>query len=183
LEKTGYAISITAATIKIDYGRKGFATRGKEQEGRISYEDGIADGITSFQQAQAAADPYIMLLAEYTYISQELQFCDKSDKRALDSLNKAKQDFDDAFLALEAVGESCYKITEKTYPHFGDHRYNGFPKDAFHIAFNGHRTRINNILRSPGIDLIEKSLLKQRLDNLSAAQTAYVELQKKAMGE
>jgi hypothetical protein len=70
---------------------------------------------------------------------------------------------------------------EKTYPHFGDHRYKGFPKDAFHIAFNGHKTRINNILRSPGTDFIEKSLLKQRLDNLSTAQTAYVELQRKQL--
>jgi hypothetical protein len=35
--------SVNKAAISIDLGRKGFAIRGKEQEGRISYEDGIAE--------------------------------------------------------------------------------------------------------------------------------------------
>ena len=55
----------------------------------------------------------------------------------------------------------------------------GFPKDSFHIACIGHKTRIQNILRSPGIDPIEKSLLKQRFSNIVAAQNSYIEKQKK----
>jgi len=47
---------INAAT-QIDAGRKGFAARGKAEEGRISYEDGIALALTSFQEAQTTADP------------------------------------------------------------------------------------------------------------------------------
>jgi len=103
--------SITTATTSIDHGRKGFAIRGKEQEGRISYETGI----------------------------------------------------------------------EKTYPHNGIYRVNGFPKNAFHIAFISHKTRLQNILRASGIDPIEKALLKQRFANLSATQAAYNELQKKVL--
>jgi hypothetical protein len=37
------------------------------------------------------------------------------------------------------------------------------------------------MLRTPGIDSIEKALLKQRLANLSAAQNGYIEKQKKAL--
>jgi hypothetical protein len=37
------------------------------------------------------------------------------------------------------------------------------------------------VLRSPGIDPIEKTLLKQRLANLSTAQGGYVEKQRKAI--
>jgi hypothetical protein len=37
------------------------------------------------------------------------------------------------------------------------------------------------MLRTPGIDLIEKALLKQRLANLPTAQNAYIEKQKKAL--
>jgi len=53
--------------------------------------------------------------------------------------------------------------------------------DAFHIACKGHRTRLQNILKTPGLDPIEKALLKQRLVNLSAGQGGYVEKQKKAL--
>ena len=182
MDLSGYIDNIVTATAAIDSGRKGFATRGKEQEGRISYEDGIAEALATFKKAQASADPQAMIVAEYTFVTQELSFCERDDKDALNSLNKAIQSYDDAFLALKAVENPCYKITEMTYPHHKDFRQDGFPKDAFHEAFNSHRARIKNILRSPGIDPIEKALLKQRLTNLSTAQSSYIEMQKKATG-
>jgi len=89
--------------------------------------------MSAFKEAQATADPQIMILAEYTFLIQELQFCEKADK------------------------------------------------DSFHIACESHKTRIKNILRAPGIDPIEKSLLKQRSANLPTAQGGYIEKQKKAL--
>jgi len=167
----------------IEAGRKGFATRGNEQEGRISYEDGIAAAMTAFKEAQATADPETIILAEYAFITQELEFCEKTDKDSLSSLTLAIQSFDDAFLALEVVKDkTLYKGVEKAIPHSGKHRIKGFPMDAYHIACKGHRTRLQNILKTPGLDPIEKTLLKQRFDNLSAGQGGYVELQRKALG-
>ena len=180
MAKIGLINSIYEAVVAIDFGRKGFSTRGKAEEGRISFEDGIAQAMSAFQEAQITADPLTMLLAEYTFLSQELQFCHKADEHALNSLKKAIQRFDDAFLALQAVEETGYKTAEKTYPHDKDYRVSGFPKDSYHIAFCSHKTRLLNILRYPGIDPIEKDLLKQRLDNLPAAQAAYIEKQKAA---
>ena len=182
MDLIGLVGNITEATTSIDFGRKGFAIRGKEQEGRISYETGIEKAMTTFQEAQASADPQAMLLSEYTFITQELQFCGKTDKHSINSLTKAIQSFDDAFLALEAVVESAYKISEKTYPHNATYRVNGLPKDAFHTAFIAHKTRLQNILRAPGIDPIEKALLKQRFANLTTAQKGYLEKQKKVLG-
>jgi len=181
LAKIGLVSSIYDAALAIDFGRKGFATRGKAEEGRISYEIGIAKALTAFQEAQTTADPQTIILAEYTFISQELQFCEKTDKDSLSSLTKAIQSFDDAFLALQAVVESGYKTVDKAFPHIKEYRVNGFPKDAFHIACISHKTRLQNVLRSPGIDPIEKALLKQRFANLSAGQGGYVEMQKKAL--
>ena len=180
MDRAGLLYNIITATASIDYGRKGFATRGKAEEGRISYEEGIARAMTIFKEAQATADPQIMILAEYTFLSQELQFCEKTDTDSLSSLSQAIQSFDDAFLALQAVGEPGYKTAEKTYPHNAKYRVGGFPKDSFHIACIAHRTRLQNILRAPGIDQIEKDLLKQRFANLPAAQDGYSEKQKKA---
>ena len=179
MDKTGLVASINYAVLNIDSGRKGFATRGKEQEGRISYEDGIAEALSAFKEAQATADPQTMILAEYTFLTQELQFCEKSDKDSLSSLTKAIQSFDDAFLAIKAVEKPSYQAAEDIFPHNGKYRVGGgFPKDSFHIACISHKTRLQNILRAPGIDPIEKALLKQRLANLPAAQSGYVERQR-----
>jgi hypothetical protein len=111
-----------------------------------------------------------------------LQFCEKSDKDSITSLTKAIRSFDDAFLALKAVEDrTLYQGTEQTIPHDGKYRVKGFPKDSFHIACGSHKTRIQNMLKTPGIDPIEKALLKQRLANLPAAQNGYIEKQKLAI--
>ncbi len=178
----GFIDRIYDAALAIDYGRKGFAVRGKADVGRISYEDGIAQAMAAFKEAQISGDPQALILTEYTFINQEFQFCDESDKDSRSSLTKAIEDFDDAFIALKIVEDkTLYKGAEGTYPHRKEYRVSGFPKDAFHIACNSHKTRLQNILRAPGIDPIEKALLKQRLANLSTAQNSYVEKQKKAM--
>ena len=177
----GLISNITNAVIHIDSGRKSFATRGKEQKGRLSYEKGIAEALSTFKQAQTAADPQALILAEYTFLTQELEMCPKNDKDSIDSLTKAVQSFDDAFLALKAVDGSGYKMADMVIPHNEKYRVSGYPKDSYHIAFIAHRTRLKNILRVPGIDPIEKALLNQRLVNLSTARSAYVEKQRKAM--
>jgi len=183
LETAGLVSKIAEAVLNIDFGRKGFATRGKEQEGRISYEDGISAAFSAFKEAQTTADPLTLLIVEYTFITQEKQLCDKSDTDTLNSLTQAILSFDDAFLALKAVEDSTlYRGTELTYPHNGKYRVKGYPKDSFHIACIAHRTRLQNILRTPGLDPIEKDLLKQRLANLPAAQEGYVEKQRKVLG-
>ena len=181
MAKTGLVNSIYEAAASIDAGRKGIAIRGKAEKGRISYEKGIEKALTAFKEAKTTADPQIIILAEYTFISQELQFCSETDKDTLSSLTLAIQSFDDAFLALKAVDESCYKIADKIFPHNKKYRVGGFPRDSFHIACIAHKTRLRNILRSPGIDLIEKALLKQRFANLSAARIGYIEKQKKRL--
>ena len=47
LVKTGLLSKIYEATFAIEFGRKGFATRGKAEEGRISYETG-AGSVSDF---------------------------------------------------------------------------------------------------------------------------------------
>jgi hypothetical protein len=182
LDITGLVDRITAASTNIDTGRKGFAVRGKEQEGRISYETGIDGAFSAFRDAQATADPYIIILAEFSFLTVELQLCDKEKKDSINSLTQAVQSFDDAFLVLNVVEDSTtYKVADKCFPHHKKHRIKGFPKDSFHIACESHKTRLKNVLRFSGIEAIEDALLKQRLSNLTTAQGGYIEKQKKAM--
>ena len=183
LDLTGLLSSVYEAAAAIDSGRKGFATRGKEQEGRINYEDGIAQAMSAFKEAQATIDPEAIILAEYTFITQELEFCEKTDKAAISSLSRAIRFFDDAFLVLKIVKDKTkYQIVENSYPHDNEYRVKGYPMDSFHIACKGHKGRLQNILKTPGQDPIEKALLNQRLDTLKAGQEGYTELQRKALG-
>ena len=161
MDLTGLVYSIISATANIDSGRKGFATRGKAEEGRISYELGIANALAAFKEAQATTDPQIMILAEYTFLTQELQFCEKTDKDSLNSLTQAIQYFDDAFLVLKTVEDSTlYKAVETAIPHNKKFRVSGYPKDSFHVACGSHITRIKNMLRTP------RQILARRLSRV-----------------
>ena len=99
MDITGLILSISDAALAIDFGRKGYATRGKAEEGRISYETGISLALSTFKDAQSTTDPHTIIFVEYTFLNQELQFCAKDDADSLSSLTQAIQSFDDAFLA------------------------------------------------------------------------------------
>ena len=162
MDLTGLVHKVNFAAINIDSGRKGFATRGKAEEGRISYETGISAALSAFRDASnlrfaSTADPEIIILVEYTFLNQELQFCAKTDMDSLGSLTQAIQSFKDALLALKAVEDHGYKIADQTYPHNNKYRVNGFRIEAFHIVCIAHRTRLQNMLRTPGVDPIEKA--------------------------
>jgi len=182
LELNGLKNRIFRAVANIDFGRKGFAIAGEERAGRIAYEKGIADALSAFKKAQTNADPQVIFLAEYYFLTQELHLCDARDKNALTSLTSAIESFDRAFLCLKAVENHIgYKAAEKTYHNDIKYRVKGFPRDAFHITCASHRTRLKNSLSTIGLDLMEKSLLEQRRSNLITAQNSYVKKQKIAL--
>ena len=52
MDITGYVSSISQAATNIDFGRKGFATWGKEHEGRMSYERGISAALSCLYLTQ-----------------------------------------------------------------------------------------------------------------------------------
>jgi hypothetical protein len=83
LDLSGLENRIYNAATDIDFGRKGFAARGREQKGRIAYENGIADALSAFKEAQVSADPHIIITAEYTFLTQEFNLCDTRDKNSL----------------------------------------------------------------------------------------------------
>jgi hypothetical protein len=174
--------NIFVAAYRIDEGRKGFTMPGKESQGRIAYEDGIARSMSTFQEAQRNGEPLAIILVEAAFLNHELQFCAEDDTDTRSSLAYAIQSFRDAMRSLEAVENACgYKIAEKTYLTDPKKRVYGFPMDAFHQACSSHKTRLRNILRAPGINMREKALLEQRAANMKAAQNAYIEKQKNAL--
>jgi hypothetical protein len=106
-----------------------------------------------------------------------------ADQRSESSAQQAVDSFDDAFRALGVVRNgAAYREAEKTYPRNRQNRYHGCPKDAVHQACIAHKTRINNTLRTMGLNLTEKAVYEQRRRNLGAMHTVYLALQKAAQG-
>jgi hypothetical protein len=186
LERIGLIGKIFDSEADIDRGRKWLDTDGLEHAGRMSYHKGITSAMDAFREVQSkvSLDLEALVLAERGFISQELQLCDPTDTQTASSLTQAIQSFDDALLVLGIVTDSAvYRGAELSHPHRQPYRYKDMPNDAFHIACKGHFTRLGNIIKSPGINLAEKELLRQRQSNLLAAQTAYLEKQKTALAE
>ena len=153
MDLIGLLSSVYEAAAAIDTGRKGFATRGKEQEGRVFYEKGIAKALSAFHETQATADPETIILAEYTFLTQELEFCEKADKDSITSLSKAIRTFDDTFLALKTVEGSNYEVVEQAISHEKEYRVKAFPMDAFDIAFISHQIYLHNVLLALGVNM------------------------------
>jgi hypothetical protein len=159
-------------------GRIGLRTDGQEHEGRLSFEKGLREAMEVFAEAQTSRDPLLMLLAEYVYIGQELAGSSPNEKEARSSCEAAMQDFDDAFLCLKTVVNALmYRGAENTHPHRAKFRYKGMPKDAFHTAYIGHRTRVKNSLRKIGVDPAEQDLQELRMSIFNTAQQVYLEKQ------
>jgi hypothetical protein len=166
----------------IENGRRGLDTYGKETEGHASYDKGIAGALEDFANAGESRNCQVIDLAELLFIQQDLQFTQKDDTDAKASLNKGIQDFTDGLKSLEVVKKPDeYKIGEQLFPTYYKYRVEGCPYDAYQIACEGHKLRLKNILRSPGINMKEKAVLRQRLANMPIAQAAYLELQKNAL--
>jgi hypothetical protein len=182
MDLIGLLNNIILGAADIDDGRRNLTVDGLEHAGRVSYECGISLALTTFKDAQASTDPQTMALIELTFLQQELKFCHETDTITQSSLSQAIQSFEDALRCLKIVEDSTlYKGAEAAFPTAPKYRYHGFPRDAIHLACTAHRTRLQNSLRTPGINMIEKTVLTQRAANMTAIQAAYTEKQRKAL--
>jgi hypothetical protein len=173
---------VTNVVELIANGRVELRTQGKAEQGRIDFHDGLDKAIEIFTEVQATRDSSLMLLAEYVYIAQELASSRPEEKEARVSCEAAMQDFDDAFNCLKIVEQpAVYQGAEQSHPHRAKYRYKGMPRDAFHIAYMGHRTRVKNSLRKIGFDPDEQTLLELRMGVFNTAQNVYLEKQQAAL--
>ncbi|GHV34440.1 hypothetical protein AGMMS4952_26850 [Spirochaetia bacterium] len=187
MDTIGLLDRITNAVIAIAEGRRGLEIEGSTETGRVSYRDGLAEAMAVFQEVTASGDARTSILVDHAYVTQERQFCDPQDVDAIGSLTAAVTGFDDALRVLPTVADAAaYHFVETSYPHDSTYRVGGMPKDAadlrsVHIACIGHKMRLLNTLRTPGLSMMEKAVYQQRRENMSAVQSVYLALQQTAM--
>jgi hypothetical protein len=168
----------------IAQGRLGLETDGEEHEGMAAFKKGIAIAAELYTEVMKTGDPELMLLAEYTYMSEELEHAETDETGAEASAAAAVQSFDDALLALKAVADpTMYAGVELALPHCGQWRYKGFPRDAFHVACLAHKTRIKNGLSRFGVNRRDRSLAELRVIVFTAAQNEYTKKQQAVLAK
>jgi hypothetical protein len=185
LDRTGLLDKIPESALLIATGRNGQNTDGIEHEGRVNYESGLSLALAAFKKVQenAGEDLGILILAEDTFVRQEFALCDPKDTDAISSSTTAMNDIGRAFIALKVLeSKSGYKFVEQAISDHSKFRYKGMVKDAFHVACSGHWTRLGNSLKTHGVSLLEKKLIKQRCANLRTAQAIYLKKQKQVLG-
>lgn len=168
----------------IDVGRKGLAVEGKTEEGLHLFSTGLSSALMVFKEVfvNVANDIETLILVEYAYLTEELRYCSSLEPGVFASMTAAVAGFDDALRALKTLQDAeLYKAAETTYPHLPQYRHHGMPKDAFLVACIANYTRINNTLRTPGINSIEREVYEQRLKNMIAVQNAYHSWQEVAL--
>ncbi|GHU40952.1 hypothetical protein FACS1894190_08460 [Spirochaetia bacterium] len=178
----GLLSSIGASVALIATGREGLDIKGEAEAGRTNYHNGMDKAIVAFTAAAKSNDVELMILVEHAFLTEEKRFCDSTNKAVLGSLTHAVESFDDALRALESVMDvTLYRGADLAFPRNGKYRVGDMPKDAFHIACIAHRTRLNNTLKTPGLNSSEQNVYKQRIVNMRVAQNVYLQLQNEVL--
>jgi hypothetical protein len=113
MDPTGFLSNLVSHAVDIDIGRKGLATDGEEHAGRIHYEEGVSGSLTSFREAQASADPQILVLAELVFLQQESQFCDEAFEYKLEPKSTTEWVLD--WICTQFVLVSCEEVTSSKW--------------------------------------------------------------------
>jgi hypothetical protein len=177
METLGLIDRIVNSVRLLDMGRKALTVFGTEHEGHLAHDDGINDLLNIFTETFRAKDIKSMVVAESNYLKEELSLCPDDDRLTKSSLTQAISSFDDALLALSVVEKESYRDVDKAFPNNSKYRVRGFPKDAFHIACIANRIRIQNVLKTPGLNPVLKTFYGKRIENMTAAMEFYCEKQ------
>jgi hypothetical protein len=172
-----------AAVDDIADGRSALEIEGEEHNGMVAIAKGIMKATELFTEVMQSENLESMISAEYAYMEEELERAETDETGAQASAASALQSFDDALLALQAIQNPVmYKGVDLAFPNQGKTwRYKGVPRDAFHVACNGHIIRIKNGLSRFGISRRDRALAALRIEVFNTAQKVYLERQRSVL--
>lgn len=92
--------------------------------------------MAGFQEAQMTVGCELLILAEETFLQQELHYCEPDDAITLSSLTQAIQGFEDSLRSLKIVEDNkLYQAAEATYA-TTKNRIQGCPRDIANLWFD-----------------------------------------------
>jgi len=175
MERIGYLASYT---YKLNEDWKAFSLKENSVEAK-SFQTGLATTHGLLREIGATKQPDIILLAEKATLAQELTTYANSAEM-VNSIKPALEQLDEATGALKLVQDKdAYAKTAQAFS--AKRKQGGLPLDAFREFILSHTARLTNRLKATA-SVSEKNILRQRKDNLKAANERYMELQREALG-
>ncbi len=145
----------------------------------VQYKQGIGSTLGLLEKLEQLADVALILFAEKVILQNALKFYANSPEMK-NSLNAGLEDLEDAQNSLKTVQEPAqYKIVKKAMSKKDIAQE--LPLDGFRKFERSHQARLSNLLKTT-LSTEEKSLVRQRKNNLKAARNAYMSMQQKALG-
>lgn len=144
-----------------------------------SFQIGLTTTLSLLKEIGASKQPKIILLAEKATLAQELSTYANAAEM-VNSIKPALGQLEEATVALRLVlDKDTYAKAAQTYS--SKRKQGGLPLDAFREFILSHTARLTNRLKSTA-SLSEKTILRQRKDNLKAANERYMDMQRAALG-
>lgn len=181
MEKNGfhnqYALQILTLC-NIDWGNRQQLERTKEF---FTYQAGLEKTLKLLKDIKNKSDIDLIVKTEKLITEMELSLYTEKDPSALSSIQGAIAGLKDIENSISVVkNPEAYQESKKT--HSSRKKFRDVIEDGFHVELKGQVTRLNNRIKSIGISIPEKNVLRQRKENLLVAKELYVDMQRKALG-
>ena len=143
------------------------------------FQTGLTTTLGLLKEIGASKQTAIILLAEKATLAQELTTYANSVEM-VNSIKPALEQLDEATGVLKLVQDrDAYAKTAQAFS--AKRKQADLPLDAFREFILSHTARLTNRLKGT-VSVSEKNILRQRKDNLKAANERYMELQREALG-
>ncbi len=175
MEKTGLLYN---ATEKFNEGWKWFTQKESTKEAQ-GFHKNQNESLSILKDVKKTQDPALILAVEKSALRVNLiRYANSAEMKS--SLETALTELEIAQEALQVVQDpEKYQVLKRALGPKNIQK--GLPLDGFRTFETSHRTRLANLLKATG-SIPEKSLIRQRIDNLKAAREVYIAMQQKALG-
>jgi len=145
----------------------------------LSFQDGLKKTL-DFLREVSKSSPEIILDVEMILLIQERETYANSPEM-MNSIKPALSDLADAKKSLNLLENDPDGYAKVTAAFSGKDKERGLPLDSCRKFIRSHQARLTNRLR--GVSSVpEKNILRQRKENLAAANKMYKELQRESLG-
>ncbi|ACU89913.1 hypothetical protein [Desulfomicrobium baculatum] len=145
----------------------------------VEFQKSLPATLTTYKQLEKSNSPELILAAEKLTLQQELATYANSAEM-VSSINPDLKQLEEASGSLtlvqdkEAYAKAAHAFSAKR-------KQGGLPLDAFREFILSHTARLTNRLKGTA-SVSEKNILRQRKDNLRAANKQYQNMQREALG-
>ena len=144
----------------------------------LEFQKSLPATLTTYKQLEKSSSPELILAAEKLTLQQELATYANSAEM-VSSINPALEQLEEASGSLKLVQDK-EAYAKAAHAFSAKRKQGGLPLDAFREFILSHTARLTNRLKGTA-SVSEKNILRQRKNNLRAANEQYINMQREAL--